>query len=317
LIGLFIAITLILQQQLVVKSTIPDLSSGPVNITWKKGTPAPVTSGDYTAQGVVFNGAVYVGGGGSPTNPHFRIDIYYPSTDNWGSTIETPHKYFAMTVLMDKLVIIGGKPHTGTCTNKLLVLEMDQWKDYTKMPTARSRCVAVSHKSMMIVMGGHIGKEVVSITELLDATTRQWFKCTDLPQPLLSHYSLVIGDMLYLLGGIDHTITASTAVYAAPVDTLTSHQLKWRRLKDTPLAAITAVGMNDKHVLVVGGRKEQDTVHVLKDGAGDSSSWKCIGSLPAVHYYTAAVSVDNKIIVIGGKDFEDIMTNTVSIGTLQ
>jgi len=298
------------------KSTIPDLSSAPVNITWKKGTPAPVTSGDYTTQAVVFNGAVYVGGGGSVTNPNFRIDIYYPSTDEWGSTIETPHKQFAMTVLMDKLVIVGGALQTGALPKKVLVLEMGQWKDYTKMPTARSSCVAVSHKSMMIVMGGY-NYEVVRITELLDATTRQWFKCNDLPQPLYMHHSLIVGDMLYLLGGSDHTYQASTAVYAAPVDTLTSHQLKWQRLEDTPRGGIAAVGVNDKHVLVVGGRKKQDTMYVLQDGASDSSSWKCIGSLPAVHCYPTTVSVDNKIIIIGGRDYEAIMTNTVSIGTLQ
>jgi len=299
------------------KSTIPDLSSGPVNITWKKGTPAPVTSGNYTAQAVVFNGTVYVGGGGSRTNPHFRIDIYYPSTDKWVSTIKTPHKLFAMTVLMDKLVIVGGGLQTDHRTNKVLVLEIDQWKDYTKMPTARSNCVAVSHKSMMIVMGGYNGDEVMSITELLDATTRQWFKCNDLPQLLYMHHSLIVDDMLYLLGGIDHTITVSTAVYAAPVGTLSSHQLKWRHLKDTPYGSLAAVGVSNKHLLVVGGRKIQDTVHVLKNGASNSSSWKCIGSLPAVHYHTAAVSVDNKIIIIGGKDYEATMTNTVSIGTLQ
>ena len=81
----------------------------------------------------------------------FRIDIYHPNTDKWGSTIETPHCSFAMTVLMDKLVIVGGRDQNNYATNKVLVLEMGQWKDYTLMTTIRSVAVAVSHKLVMIV----------------------------------------------------------------------------------------------------------------------------------------------------------------------
>ena len=53
------------------ESAIPDLCSRPVNIRWKKGADSPVTSGETAAQAVVFNGAVYVRGGGSQDNPHF------------------------------------------------------------------------------------------------------------------------------------------------------------------------------------------------------------------------------------------------------
>jgi len=68
------------------ESTIPDLSSGPVNIT---GAPEPA---------VVFNGAVYVG---SMEGSHFRVDIYHHSTEQlqWGSTIGTLHMTFALTLV--------------------------------------------------------------------------------------------------------------------------------------------------------------------------------------------------------------------------
>ena len=42
------------------ESMIPDLLSGPVNIKWEEGTPAPVATVAHTA--VLFNGAIYVGG---------------------------------------------------------------------------------------------------------------------------------------------------------------------------------------------------------------------------------------------------------------
>ena len=43
------------------ESTIPDLLSGPVNIKWEEGAPAPVAREAHTA--VLHNGAIYVGGG--------------------------------------------------------------------------------------------------------------------------------------------------------------------------------------------------------------------------------------------------------------
>ena len=41
------------------ESTIPDLLSGPVNIKWEEGAPAPVATAFHTA--VLYNGAIYVG----------------------------------------------------------------------------------------------------------------------------------------------------------------------------------------------------------------------------------------------------------------
>ena len=38
----------------------------------------------------------------------FKINIYNPDTNKWDDAIDTPHAFFAMTVLVDKLIIVGG-----------------------------------------------------------------------------------------------------------------------------------------------------------------------------------------------------------------
>ena len=181
---------------------IPNLLTGPVNIKWEKGAPAPVATSVPTA--VLFNGAVYVGSGMCyNVGDRFKINIYHPDTNKWDDAIDTPHLFFAMTVLVDKLIIVGGIDSSGKNTNKLLTLQDGQWKDYSQMLTARYFASAVSHQSMMIVIGGNDDKEeVLSTTELLDSTTGQWFVCDDLPQPLATLQSVIVGDMLYTLGGV-------------------------------------------------------------------------------------------------------------------
>ena len=228
-----------------------------------------------------------------------------------------------MTGLVDKLIIVGGLVRgAGKVTNKLLTLQGGLWEDYSQMPAARYNASAVSHQSMMIVIcGKDKDKHILSTTELLDSTTGQWFKCNDLPQPLHGLQSVIVGGVLYALGGVDANNKDSKAVYAAPLHALSNHQLQWQQIPDTPWEGSTAVSVNNKYLLAVGGAAEHDTLCVLKiEKVGSvitSTSWEFIGTLPKVHSGTSAVSLVNQIIVIGGGDEKGQSHKTVTIGTFQ
>ena len=302
------------------ESTIPDLLNGPVNIKWEEGAPAPVDSEFHTA--VLYNGVIYVGGGVCDDHDNlFKINVYHPDTNQWDDGVNAPHAAFAMTVLVDKLIIVGGLVRASVKpTNKLLTLQDGQWEDYSQMPTGRLWASAVSHQSMMIVMGGMDDGHTLSATELLDSTTGQWVKCNDLPQPLATLHSAIIGGMLYTLGGSNND-GDSKAVYAAPLDTLYNHQLEWQQLADTPWSYSTAVSVNNKYLLAVGGEAVHSTVCILKRendcSVITSASWESIGALPKVHKSTSAVSLGNQIIAVGGGDGKGQHHKTVTIGTFQ
>jgi len=289
--------------------------NGPVSIQWKEGAPAPVTTGINPAQAVLFNEAIYVGGGGSEENEYNRLDVYHPDTNRWDNAIQTPQKLFALAVVMSQLVIVGGKHRDGMFTNEVLALVNKTWKDHSRMPTARSNASATSYfgQSMMIVMGGWNGKIPLSTIELLDDTTGQWFRCDNLPLPLYYQRSVVVDDKLYVFGG-NTTDKISKGVYCATLTTfLSSHQLKWQRLQDVPWGSSAAVCFNHKYLLAVGGKGEHNTVNVLKA----ITSWQCIGSLPIIKSHPAAVSLGNKVFVIGGRNKNDKSSSTVLIGNFQ
>ena len=304
------------------ESAIPDLLSELENIKWEEGAPAPVATTVHRA--VLYNGAVYVGGGMCvDADDDCKINIYHPDTNKWDNAIDTPHELFAMTVLVDKLIIVGGAVRgSAKATNKLLTLQDGQWVDYSQMPTARDSASVVNHQSMMIVMGGmDDDNHTLSTTELLDSITGQWFKCNDLPQPLSDLQSVIVGGLLYTLGGVNANNKYSKAVYAAPLHTLSHRQLKWQQLADMPWEGSTAVSVNNKYLLAVGGDSEHDTVCVLKiEKAGSvitSTTWESIATLPEEHYCSSAVSLGNQIIVIGGTDEEAQSHKAVNIGTFQ
>ena len=310
------------------QDVLPDLFSGSVNIKWKEGAPAPIARAQGCA--VLFNKAVYVGGGftsGDDQENVRAIDIYDPDTDKW-NTIDTPHALFAMTVLMNKLLVVGGMTNDGEVTNKVLTLENNQWKDYTEMPTARCMHAAVSHKSTMIVMGGQVGLTTLNTTELLDGATDQWSKCDDLPKPLSFLQSVIVNDMVYILGGVTLVLGENSpkSVYGAPVQNLSSNQLKWQHLVDTPNSLLAAVSLRSKYLLTLGGGQEDNSPEMKLFNEvftfnPSSSSWIPTSTLP-LHVASAAVasSNDSRLVVIGGVikvDEKDDATNKVWIGQFQ
>ena len=269
---------------------------------------------------MVFNNAIYVGGGQSDSVTLYRVDVYHPDTDKWDDPIDTPQSLFALTVFRNKLILVGGKTKNGRATNRLFSLENKNWKDYAEMPTARWTPTAASYISMMIVMGGwdsNASKTKVAVngifstTEVYDRHSRQWFKCDDLPQPLCVLHSAIVGNKLFVLGGVTPDTKPSSAVYVALLETLSDHQLKWGRVEDTPWRSPAAASLGNKHLIAVGGYSEYFTACVLSD----NYSWESIGTLPTMLCSSAAVCSSGQIFVIGGFDENRKSSNNVYIGT--
>ena len=275
----------------------------------------------YGHTAVWLNGLVYVGGDfETGLNKSYIINCYDPVNNSWSSSINTTYCGFAMTTLNNKLVTAGGEDRSYKRTTQVLTLDAGQLKDFTKMITSRSHATAAGHQGMLIITGGMDDKgKTLSSTELFDSNNGQWYKCSDLPQPHSKLQSVVVDNVLYLVGGYKDGL--SPAVFTAPLDTLSTHQLKWNTHQDTPWCASAPVSVNGTHLLIVGGYKHtggQATVtsdiHKLSKV---SHNWEAIGHIPSVRHRAAAVSTaDNRVIVIGGGNKGEV-TNTVWIGSCE
>ena len=266
-------------------------------------------------------------GGGYETGRKrsYIINCYDPVNNSWSSPINTPYCNFAMTTLNSKLLIAGGKDKTSKRTNELLTMDAGQLKNYTKMITARSNATATGHQGMLIITGGSDDMHMynkLSCTELFDSSNGQWYVTNDLPQPHSSLQSVIVDNTLYLLGGSNEDGKYSPAVFTAPLDTLSTHQLKWNTHQDTPFCASAPVSVYSTHLLIVGGGKKigdkyTHTSDVYKLNKV-SHSWEAIGHIPSARNASVAVSTaDNRVIVIGGHNDKEeyIYTNTVWIGS--
>jgi len=115
---------------------------------------------------------------------------------------------------------------------------------------------------------------------------------------------------------------SSTAVFTAPLDTISSHQLNWSSQQDTPWCYSAPVSIQGRHLVSVGGEKKTGYQYVCTSDIHMfnqvSHSWEVIGQIPSARRGPTAVCVaDHKIVVVGGCDDSVQCTNTVWIGSCE
>ena len=151
-------------------------------------------------QSVVMQGRLYVGGGFTECdeNKHTVME-YNIRLKKWGSLPRYRASSFAMTMINNQLVLVGG------CESgyiKILgVWEPDQraWSHpYPKMPTARSRPSVLAHKEWLVVAGGESFGSCVPCVEVLNTDNKQWYTGPPTPIPWCSMRTAVAGDMAEL-----------------------------------------------------------------------------------------------------------------------
>ena len=170
--------------------------------------------------------------------------------------------------------------------------------------------------------------KILCSTEVLDTTTGQWFFCGDLPQPHLCLQSVVVDNILYLLGGINQD-GSSPHVFTAPLDGLScDHQLNWRPIVDTIWCFSSVVNVCDQILVIGGHRNKIDPLHTsniyrLNKTTG---AWEVTSQLPTARGAPAAVTVcDDTIVIIGGTKMRHgkfklrgtDLTKTVWIGKIE
>ena len=280
---------------------------------WKEVAPLPLGRTVHTA--VLLHGSIYIGGGyeGKCIDNHqdqssYRLDVYNMTTGKWDSSpITTPYCKFAMTALDNKLTVVGGQK-SNEVTNKVLFLDGGEWKPYAEMPSARSSVAAIGYQSVLITVGGTVkvnGDWVrLSTTELLDTTNGCWYTCDDLPLPHCQLKAAIVEKELHLFGGTDKDFSSSLCVFTASLNNLSTHQLKWQSLPDTPWCHSTPVALYNKFLLAFGGRRPSDDTSQTTEVCAFNPSteiWEQIVNIPEPRNFIGAVcTADNKVIVTGG-----------------
>ncbi|XP_064407318.1 uncharacterized protein LOC135352087 isoform X1 [Halichondria panicea] len=280
----------------------------PLTLKWRRGKDMPIKMGT-SVQSVVIGDTVYVGGGFAD-NDRDRCTVMKLEQDQWTKLPEYTAKYFAMTSLANRLVLVGGRdPRNNKPTNHLAVFESGEWTHpYPPMNIARDYSTAVSFNNHIIVAGGNDDKGRTSSVEVLDVASRRWYIAQSLPNPRSELKSTLIGNNLYLMGGWDHTEPTKTVHYV-DLDELISKALSnldtptlWQTLQEVPLVFSAPLSIG-RSLLAVGGRDDRrnpsSSIHLYQP---DTRRWVKVGDLPTARYScTCSVLPSGEAIVAGGQ----------------
>ena len=280
---------------------------------------------DTSIQSVVIGDTVYVGGCLAENNRD-KYTVIKLEQDQWTKLPEYTARYFAMTSLENRLVLVGGRDlKNNKQTNQLAVFESGEWTHpYPPMNIARSSSTAVSFNNHIIVAGGFDDKKRISSVEVLNVTSREWYIAQSLPNPRSMLKSTLIGNTFYLMGGYDHTGTTKTVhhvdlneLIAKAFSNLDTPTL-WQTIKDTPLmwSAPLSIG---RSLLAVGGSNDRlsssSLIHLYQP---DTRRWVEVGDLPTARDgCTCSELPSGEIIVAGGWGKKSKRVNTVDFFSIK
>ena len=271
-------------------------------------------------QSVVVQGRVYVGGGfaGSGSDDNYTVMEYDISSGKWAKLPPYRACYFAMTVINNQLVLVGGGEHTGNHSKVLGVwrAESKEWTHpYPDMPTARAQGSAAVYNEWLVVTGG-VGYGVgrLSSVEVMNTDSKQWYAAPPTPTPWSFMETAIVGDTCYFMGGLTGGSygTAANDVYSVSLPALISqlrsldsskqHQI-WKEIPGLRTICSTPLSIRGS-LLAVGGRDRDDKVvsaiHLYQPDTGE---WTKVGDLLTPRYdCTCAMITDTEVLVAGGSE---------------
>jgi hypothetical protein len=252
-----------------------------------------------------------------------EVYSYNVSSKKWSKLAKYLYCDSSLAVINGQLTAIGGCERINdmdTYTNKLLILP--GYKEvFPPMPTKRRETTAVTSKKHLIVAGGAMGlsdADTVNIVEVMDINNLVWSTAASLPHPYrLASGTILCGDKLYLLGGLDDKDTTKSVLTCSLTELLQSSPQSssiWHRVADAPAYLSTCAAV-DGELLAVGGcdtdYKPSSTIHKYNP---TFNSWDLISNMPTARYKSiVAVLPTNEMMVIGGNIKQFTATNKVEV----
>ncbi len=226
-----------------------------------------------------------------------------------------PYKtyYFAMAVISNQLVLVGGLKYGGD--SKLLgVWEADRKAAWThpfpEMPTARRGCSVVVYNKWLVAAGGHGGMERLTRVEVLNTDNKQWYAGPPTPTPWNSMKTAVVGDIGYFMGGYDNTESATMRIFCISIPNLLSnitssgtYRQMWKEITGLLLTRCTPLSLSGTLLAVGGEDRSCEPVTVIHLYQSDTMKWVKVGDLSSPRCDCACVmTADKQVLVAGGQD---------------
>lgn len=262
-------------------------------------------------QSVVQDKKVYVGGGASPHEENIVME-YDVKTREWA--ILPPYKaiWFAMVIVSNQLVLVGGKSYPGSGhSNELGAWTTDgkEWTHpYPSMPTARCRCSVVPYNQWLVVAGGWAQNHEVSCVEVLNIDDKQWHVGCPMPRTWCNMKTASADHVAYFGGAGTNVYSVSLPDLIADLRAVHSTSMSerqsniWKELPREPVRDSTPLSIRGL-LFLVGGVEHSWKMATTAIHHFDplTRKWVKVGDWPSARSKCACVMIeDGELFVAGG-----------------
>ena len=295
---------------------------------------ADIPSCMKNAQGVIYNGQLHVGGGYTNSPKADTIIYAYNSeADMWKLLPSSPLKWFAMAVLNEQLVLVGGKEvgvKKAEYTNKLASWEKEKqmWSfSLPPMQAARISPIAFSHNHFLVVAGGKRGLLDFSV-EILDSLAMQWYHASPLPLRCLPHTSALCNNSWCLLRESNGTmLQADVHTFTRDAlpnnvreeqetgldsqETMTSRRPVWKSIPKPGMTPLRIASIGKNLVAICQGTNSGKHL-VVYTYFPEAGQWCHTGHLPQLCANASCVSTpQGHLYLVGGDACDSGYSNKV------
>ncbi|RDH74345.1 protein kinase [Mycolicibacterium moriokaense] len=283
--------------------------------SWKLGAPLPTPR---QMLGAASDGKlVYALGGSNGTADVATVETYDPAADTWSSLPELPGRRsdFGVAIADGRLVVVGGMSQ-GQPLKSVVALDLasQSWNGLPDLATARhGMAVAGVGKTIYSIGGANAAgdAQITASAESLKLAPRkpqpasEWRTLPDAPTERLMTAWTVLGDEIWIAGGMRHGETLTT------VESYNTKTGVWQTQPSLPIPLNHATAATYRgQMVVIGGAtdeiaKASDKVFALRDG-----QWAELPALKHARAAGAAAVVNDKLVVVGGQNDKQLVKQT-------
>jgi N-acetylneuraminic acid mutarotase len=199
----------------------------------------------------------------------------------------------------NEIIVVGGYLPSGDTSAQADAFSPDnnRWRRIADLPQAVNHAMAVTWRGQIVVAGGYIARQQPS-DRVFTYHNGRWSELARLPEPRAAAGAAVIGDTLYVVGGVGRNGLATTAL------ALNLRTRKARRIpaptKREHLAATAVAG----RVYALAGRTSgiDTNKRTLESWRPGARKWTRLPPVPRSRGGTGATAIGNTIVSVGGEE---------------
>jgi serine/threonine protein kinase/N-acetylneuraminic acid mutarotase len=284
-------------------------------VSWKPGAPIPTPR---QMLGAASDGkVVYALGGSTGTADLATVESYDPVANTWTNLPELPGRRsdFGVASADGRLVVVGGVS-AGQVLKSVVAFDLttQSWNGLPDMATPRHGMAVAGVGKTVYAIGGANGpgdSEITSSAESMKLAPRkpqpvaEWRMLPDAPAERLMMAWAVLGDEIWVAGGLRHGETLTT------VQSFNSKTGVWQERPPLPIPLHHATATAYRgDMVIIGGASDNLSDASNKVFAFRNGNWEELPELQHARAASAAAVVGDKLIVVGGQNDKQLVKQT-------